>query len=119
MRTCLLTQEQDRRLLVLATTSERSVLQQLSLFDRFDAQIAVPTVSTQQELGQVLRQSGAFSDGDNQQAIRQIEDITGSREVGVGIKKILTGIETAKQDQDMPGRFAQVIAEAIATREFA
>jgi vesicle-fusing ATPase len=32
----------------------------------------------------------------------------------VGIKKLLTGIETAKQDQDVPGRFARVISRAIA-----
>lgn len=105
---------QDRRLLIFATTTERSVLTQLDLFSRFDAEIAVPNVNTQPELAHVLQASGAFSDRDQQRAISEIQEITGSTEIGVGIKKILTGIETAKQDQDVPGRFARVMSRAIA-----
>jgi vesicle-fusing ATPase len=87
-------------------------LTQLDLFSRFDAEIAVPNVNTQPELAHILRESGAFSD--QQRAIGEIQEITGSTEIGVGIKKILTGIETAKQDQDVPGRFARVMSRAIA-----
>jgi vesicle-fusing ATPase len=90
------------------------VLHQLDLFARFDAEIAVPNVNTQAELANVLRESGAFSDQDQSRAISEIQEITGSTDVGVGIKKILTGIETAKQDQDVPGRFARVMSRAIA-----
>jgi len=104
----------DRRLLIFATTTERSVLTQLDLFSRFDAEIAVPNVNTQAELAHVLQESGAFSERDQQRAITEIQEITGSTNVGVGIKKLLTGIETAKQDQDVPGRFARVISRAIA-----
>ncbi|KAI4612006.1 hypothetical protein J4E80_007458 [Alternaria sp. BMP 0032] len=104
----------DRRLLIFATTTERSVLTQLDLFARFDAEIAVPNVNTQSELAAVLRESGAFSDSDQQRAISEIQEMTGNTEIGVGIKKILTGIETAKQDQDVPGRFARVMSRAIA-----
>jgi vesicle-fusing ATPase len=103
---------QDRRLLIFATTTERSVLTQLDLFSRFDAEIAVPNVNSQQELGHILQESGAFDNIDR--AIREIQESTGSQEIGVGIKKILTGIETAKQDQDVPGRFARVMSRAIA-----
>jgi vesicle-fusing ATPase len=74
----------------------------------------VPNVNTQPELAHILRESGAFSDQDQQRAIGEIQEITGSTEIGVGIKKILTGIETAKQDQDVPGRFARVMSRAIA-----
>lgn len=87
---------------------------QLDLFSRFDAEIAVPNVNTQAELAAVLRESG-FSEEDQRRSIGEIEEITGSREIGVGIKKILTGIETAKQDQDVPGRFARVVSQAIAS----
>ncbi|CAO2654252.1 Nn.00g109850.m01.CDS01 [Neocucurbitaria sp. VM-36] len=105
----------DRRLLIFATTTERSVLSQLDLFSRFDAEIAVPNVNTQAELAHILRESGAFSDRDLQRAISEIQELAGgSAEVGVGIKKILTGIETAKQDSDVPGRFARVMSRAIA-----
>lgn len=74
----------------------------------------MPNVNTQAELAQVLQQSGAFSDRDQQRAIGEIQEITGGAEVGVGIKKILTAIETAKQDQDVPGRFARVMSRHIA-----
>ncbi|TKA71986.1 hypothetical protein B0A49_07370 [Cryomyces minteri] len=108
-----------RRLIIFATTTERSILQQLDLADRFDAEIAVPNVNTHQELSHILRQSGAFSDQDIARSMNEIQEITGSAEVGVGIKKILTGIETAKQDDDLPGRFARVMSQAIAARGFA
>lgn len=103
-------------MLVFATTTERSVLTQLDLFSRFDAEIAVPNVNTKGELNNILKYSKAFSDEGRADTIKGIEEITGREEIGVGIKKILTGIETAQQDQDMPGRFARVIAQAIAAR---
>ncbi|USP75209.1 uncharacterized protein yc1106_02483 [Curvularia clavata] len=107
----------DRRLLIFATTTARSVLTQLELYSRFNAEIAVPNVNTQNELATVLRESGAFSDFDQQRAIAEIEEITGSREIGVGINNILTSIETAKQDQDVPGRFARLMSSAIAANK--
>lgn len=89
------------------------MLTQLDLFSRFDAEIAVPNVNTQSELAHVLQQSGAFTDRDMQRAIGETQEITGSAEIGVGIKQILTGINTAKQDQDLPGRFARVMSRQI------
>ena len=106
-----------RRLLVLATTTERSVLQQLDVFTSFDSDIAVPNVGNYEELSHILTESGAFEDPGR--AIQELADITRKDSVGVGIKKILLGIETAKQDPDMTGRFANVIARAVAQMGFA
>ena len=105
-----------RRLLVLATTGERSVLQQLDLFTAFDSDIAVPNVSTHTELSHIMKQSGVFQEPER--AIRELQELTRSESVGVGIKKILLGIETAKQDRDREGRFANVIARAVAQMGF-
>ena len=105
-----------RRLLVLATTGERSVMQQLDLFTAFDSDIAVPNVSGHAELSHILEQSGVFQDP--ARAISEFSELTRSDSVGVGIKKILLGIETAKQDQDREGRFANVIARAVAQMGF-
>ena len=77
---------------------ERLVLNQLDLFGRFDAEIAMPNVNTQAELAHILQSSGVFSDRDKERAIKEIQEITGSAEVGVGIKKILTAIKTAEED---------------------
>ena len=93
------------------------MLQQLDLFSRFDAEIAVPNVNTQSELAHVLQNSDAFSDRDRDRAIGEIQEITGSAEVGVGIKQILTAINTAKQDQDLPGRFARVMSRQISAHK--
>ncbi|KAL6715198.1 transport between ER and Golgi ATPase protein [Lecanora helva] len=101
-----------RRLLILATTGERSVLQQLDVFTSFDSDIAVPNVKGHAELGFIMNQSGAFADINR--ALHDLRDTCRSDSVDVGIKKILLGIETAKQDQDREGRFAQTIVRARA-----
>ena len=105
-----------RRLLVLATTGERSVLQQLDVFTAFDSDIAVPNVMTHTELSHIIKQSGVFQEPER--AIGELQELTRSDSVGVGIKKILLGIETAKQDRDREGRFANVIARAVAQMGF-
>ncbi|KAF2649393.1 vesicle-fusing ATPase [Lophiostoma macrostomum CBS 122681] len=106
-------EKKGRRLLILATTTERTVLQQLDLFSKFDAEIAVPNVNTQAELANVLQHSGAFSDRDLQRAIGEIQEITGDTRIGVGVERVLKGIQTAKQDSDLPGRFARVMSNQI------
>ncbi|KAI9674121.1 MAG: transport between ER and Golgi ATPase protein [Caeruleum heppii] len=108
-----------RRLLILATTTERSVLTQLDLFTSFDADIAVPNINTHDELGHILRASGAFTEEDQQRALQEISQLTQSEAIGVGIKKILLGIETARQDDDLVGRFANVVGRQMAERGFA
>ncbi|KAK4693932.1 vesicle-fusing ATPase, partial [Lecanoromycetidae sp. Uapishka_2] len=105
-----------RRLLVLATTGERSVLQQLDVFTSFDSDIAVPNVNDFAELSFIMNQSGAFPHPER--AIQELREMTQSESVGVGIKKVLLGIETAKQDRDREGRFAQTIARAKAQMGF-
>lgn len=100
----------DRRLLVLGTTSELSMLHQLGLFTLFNSQIAVPNVNTHQELLYILEQSAAFQDP--RRAIDELRQKMGSNDVGVGIKNILLGIQTAKQDQDREEEFADVISTA-------
>lgn len=95
------------------------MLQQLDLFSRFDADIAVPNVNTHKELMHILEDSGAFTDRDRQRVMSEIQQNTGRAEVGVGIKKILTAIQTAKEDEDVPHRFATVISQAIAANRSA
>ena len=103
------------RLLVLATATERTVLQELSLYQSFDQKIAVPTVNTHQELEFILAQSGAFQNP--AAATQELREIIGSDSVGVGIKSILLGIDTAKQDDDREGRFATTLASIRAESE--
>lgn len=76
--------------------------------------IKVPNLNTQQELAHVMQESGGFEQADIQRVISEIEQNTGSRNIGVGIQTVLLGIQTAQQDQDHIGRFAEVMCEAIA-----
>lgn len=102
----------SRPLLILATTSNRTVLQQLEL--NFDAEIAVPNVQSQQELAHIMQESGAFEPADIQRVIAEIEQTVETREINVGVRRILLGIQTAMQDPDRPGRFAEIMCEQIA-----
>jgi len=95
-----------RPLLILATTSERTVMHQLQLV--FKAQIAIPNVRTQQELAHIMQESGAFDPEGISRAIGDIESTTESRDIGVGVSQVLLGIQTAMQDPDRAGRFAEV-----------
>lgn len=88
------------------------MLQQLQL--DFAAQIPVPNVQTQPELAAIMKQSGVFADADIDRALAEIEDVTGSKNINVGVSSILLAIQTAKQDQDKTGRFAEVLAEMCA-----
>ncbi|RMZ75137.1 hypothetical protein DV738_g5634, partial [Chaetothyriales sp. CBS 135597] len=105
-----------RRLLILATTTQRAVLQQLDIWNDFNADIPIANVRSYDELAYVMNDTGAFDKGEGavDRAISEIKQITGSETVGVGIKKVLLAVETAKQDTDMAGRFAGVMARAVA-----
>ncbi|KAK6355439.1 transport between ER and Golgi ATPase protein [Orbilia brochopaga] len=102
-----------RRLLILATTTSRSVLSQLDVLNTFDGELGVPNVGSHEELAHILAELRAFADRDQQAAVRQLQDITSSRRLGVGIKKIILAVETALQDDDKAGRFASVMSRAV------
>lgn len=108
---------QGRRLLILATTTQRSVMQQLDLYASFDRELAVPNVNTHAELASVLREVRAFgSDADMKDSLNVLRETTGTDDVGVGIKRVLLGIETARQTpEDMVERFADVMAKTMAS----
>lgn len=102
-----------RRLLILATTTERAVLKQLDIYNSFNSDIMVPNVMTYDELRHLMEQSEAFDASEIDQALAGVGGITEDRTIGVGVKKVLLGIETAKQDPDKVGRFVRVINRAI------
>ncbi|TQB75205.1 transport between ER and Golgi ATPase protein [Monascus purpureus] len=103
-----------RRLLILATTTERAILKQLDVYNSFNADLMVPNVNTYDELRHILQQSGAFNASEISAALEGIGSfLDNNATIGVGVKKVLLGIETAKQDPDKVGRFVRVINRAI------
>ncbi|KAG8624024.1 hypothetical protein KVT40_009000 [Elsinoe batatas] len=104
---------QGRPLLIIATTSDLSVLRQLQL--DFDAEIPVPYINKHQELAFVMHESGVFKQNEISAVLAEISDTTSSEDLGggIGIKTVLTAITTASHSEDKVGRFAQIIAEAV------
>lgn len=80
----------------------------------FSAQIAVPNVATSAELAAIMKDSNVFSDHDIQRAISEVRDSTSSDRINVGVAGILTAIQTAKQDEDVTARFAEIVGEMCA-----
>ncbi|RPA83589.1 AAA-domain-containing protein [Ascobolus immersus RN42] len=108
------TPPKGRRLLILCTSTERTVLQQMDVLNAFDAEIAVPNVTGFEQLAHVLKETGAFPSQEQQKAMNELQqNLAGASDLSVGIKKILLGIETARQDEDSAGRFAEVITRAV------
>lgn len=108
-----------RRLLVLATTTERALMKQLDVYNSFNSDIMVPNVQSFGELRYVMEQSGAFDAQEIARALESVGGLADDGRVSVGIKKVLLGIETAKQDADKVGRFVRVINRAIEEQSLA
>ena len=98
---------------MLATTTQRAVLKQLDVYNSFNSDIMVPNVNTYDELRFIMEQSEAFDAREISMALDGIGGITDDGTIGVGVKKVLLGIETAKQDVDKVGRFVRVVNRAI------
>ncbi|KAJ4306729.1 transport between ER and Golgi ATPase protein [Collariella sp. IMI 366227] len=103
------------RLLILATTSQLSVVEQLDISTAFDRQIRVPAVQDTRELANVLAESGAFEGGEEvNEVLGRLGEYTNSERVGVGIKTILTTAETARLSAEPAVWFAEQIAGQVA-----
>jgi vesicle-fusing ATPase len=103
-----------RRLLIIGTTSERSILSQMDVINAFDAEIYVPTISRLKDLDEILKETKTFDDSLRNNILQEIESITGGKEIKVSIKKILSFLETSSQDEDRSGRFIELLSNSIA-----
>lgn len=104
----------SRRLLIVGTTSERTVLRQMDVINAFDAEIPVPTVAGLKELNEILKSVKIFDDETRRGVLAELETITRSKDVKVGIKKILTILETSRQDEDVARRFIDLMSSSMA-----
>ncbi|KAJ5235546.1 uncharacterized protein N7469_004714 [Penicillium citrinum] len=104
-----------RCLLILATTTERALMKQLDIYKSFNSNIMVPNVKTFAELRYIMENSNAFDVQEIAQALEGIGSLglADDGRLSVGVKKVLLGIESAKQDTDKVGRFVRVINEAM------
>lgn len=94
-----------RRLLVLATTSNRSILSDMDVLSTFDADIPIPPITSVKHIERCLREVNLFSSNEEmQRAVGMLRDVKfgegGNGELMVGVKKLLSMAEMARQDPD-------------------
>ncbi|CAK7233246.1 transport between ER and Golgi ATPase protein [Sporothrix bragantina] len=106
----------NHRLMIIGTTSSRSVLDQLELTGAFNFQVAVPAVADVRELAASLEKFKSFQDpADLNQAINTIvQNNNGSDRVGVGIKQVLLTASSSMTKDDPPMWYAEKMGETIA-----
>lgn len=99
----------DRRLLVLATTSNRNMLTDLELADAFDAEIRVPSITDLRSVDIILRDVKLFDrEEEYTNAISLLEQsgFAGDGRLNIGVKKLLSMAEMARQDPDPAEKLA-------------
>ncbi|OJT15463.1 Vesicular-fusion protein sec18 [Trametes pubescens] len=97
-----------RRLLIIATTSQRPVLTDLGLSEVFDSELRVPPIATLRALDTVLREVELFrSDDERRRAVGMLAqagftdgDDEGDARLTVGVKKLLSMVEMARQEPE-------------------
>lgn len=82
----------------------------------FAKKVAVPAVSTLRDLATVLQESRVFNSADINATLNEIQRLTGSDRVGVGIKTVLDCIFEAKAggpESNMVETFTELLVEKI------
>ncbi|EPZ35768.1 ATPase, AAA-type domain-containing protein [Rozella allomycis CSF55] len=90
-----------RKILILATTNHKNVLEQMNMMDAFDADIHVPNISSLDSIKHVLSTFNQFSEQDIQLIIQELSPL--EQQLSISIKKLIMTIEFALQD-DHPGK---------------
>lgn len=108
------------RLLIMATTSRRGILQQLDFTSIFNKEIAVPSLHSLGELEYVLQDQQIFRDqGALVEAMNRVAEATqGSNTIDVGIKNILeiAGSARGLEESEKVEWFADEMSISIASR---
>ncbi|KND03204.1 AAA family ATPase SEC18 [Spizellomyces punctatus DAOM BR117] len=104
--------QKNHRLLILATTSQRHVLQQMDMADVFDASIYVPNITDLDSVDLLLQELKTFTDSERRRAIDTLR-ASGieARGISIGIKKLLMITEMASQDVDKVDKFVYTLTD--------
>ncbi|KAG9045474.1 transport between ER and Golgi ATPase protein [Tulasnella sp. UAMH 9824] len=94
-----------RRLLIIATTGIRSVVTDTQMSEIFDSQIRVPPVGTLSSIETILKEVELFQSSNHlKRAIQMLGEagFAGEGRVNVGVKKLLSIVEMARQESEDP-----------------
>ncbi|KAJ1338579.1 vesicle-fusing ATPase [Microdochium nivale] len=95
------TPPKGRRLLIVATTSRRNMLDLHETLE-FDREITVPTIQNLRELHQLLTATERLEERDIHDTLTELRESRGDEDVGVGVKAIFSALETAMVRKDLP-----------------
>jgi vesicle-fusing ATPase len=103
-----------RRLLILATTSVRSILSDLGFSESFDSELRVPPITSLRALEYIVHEVELFERREDRKAAIRMLDEAGfgpgssmdglSSKLQIGVKRLLTVIEMARQEPDNAGQ---------------
>jgi vesicle-fusing ATPase len=98
--------EKGRKLLILSTTSNKQVLDDMGMLDSFHAVLKVPCIEPGQEVKEVLTDLNIFQP-------REMKQVVDSIVTPVAVKKLLMITEMAQQGEhgSLPERFIQCLAD--------
>ncbi|XJO78664.1 hypothetical protein BDV3_003069 [Batrachochytrium dendrobatidis] len=103
------------KLLILATTSQKNVLEQMELIDAFNSSIYIPNITHLPSIQHVLMELKPFPDYDCKKAIQSLQQYLSSSttnpKLSISIKKLLYIAEMAGQDVDHAEKFVQTVTE--------
>ncbi|KAJ8662918.1 hypothetical protein O0I10_001094 [Lichtheimia ornata] len=99
----------NRRLLIIGTTTEHKVLDDMDIADAFDTKIYISTLTSLAAVETVLKELGLFSDRERQRAMSVLHDAGVDGKISIGIKKLLMITEMARQDTDKVEKFCNTI----------
>lgn len=93
----------ERKLLVLTTTSNRSMLEHMELTETFSADIFVPAISSLTEVDYVVRAAALFpSAAEHTRAMALLQQSLVESRLRIGIKKLISEMEMARLDDEQP-----------------
>lgn len=106
----------DKPLLVFGTTSRFDVLERLDMTSLFTKRMFVNSVSSTEELEQVMEALEFLDTQDRAEVLRQIRAKSGSNILGIGIKTLLSLITLTRVSQNPATEFVEEVVDAINVR---
>ncbi|KAI9357328.1 P-loop containing nucleoside triphosphate hydrolase protein [Zopfochytrium polystomum] len=107
----------NHKLLILSTTSQRGVLEQMDLSEAFDANIYISPVNDLRSVDYVTTDIQLFSESERRRAM-QIFQSSGAldKKMSIGVKKLLMIAEMARQDIDKVEKFTTTLLDEAILR---
>jgi vesicle-fusing ATPase len=109
-----------KSVLIVSTTSRRSLLEDLDMIDCFSTEVYVPSISSVDGVIKVLMESKFFSDSDISSILRDLGTILNdSSIINISVKQLINIISISSQDpENGTSRFLQSFKDAAVKTSF-